>query len=113
MSSGQRHRLPTILLIDNADLSMIVADALQRDFGKERHAVKRIARAANSNERSAENWYRGVNAPDAMNLLRLMAHSPVLAGEVRRLTALSQEHDPEFERAFNAAITLFMKTRAP
>lgn len=111
-STRQKHQpLAEVLALELPDVTMVVADALQRDFGLQRHAIKRIARATNSNERNAENWIRGRHAPDAVNLLRLMSMSPTLAGEVRRLTAMSLNHDPRFERAFNDAVRLFMQTR--
>lgn len=109
---SEKYRGADALALDTGDFTMLVADALQKDYGHGRHAVKRIAAAANSNTRTAKNWLYGVNAPDALNLLRLMAQSPALAGEVRRLTSMQASLDPEFERAFNATMQLFMKVTA-
>lgn len=104
---GGRNLQPEILALDTGEFTMLVADALQRDYGSGRHAVKRIAAAANSNTRTAKNWLYAVNAPDGVHLLRLMADSPILAAEVRRLTAMSADLDPRFEQALSAAFQLW------
>jgi len=101
------------MALDQDGYTLLVADALQKDFGQGRNAIKRIAAAANSNIKAAKNWYYGVNAPGGLHLLRLMAHSPTLASEARRLAAMESNMDPAFERAMHQAVSLFMRLPRP
>ena len=89
----------------------VIRNALQQDFGQQRHATKRIARAAEASERSAENWMSGKGIPGGIHLLRLMSQSPTLAAEVRRITAMEAEQDPDTERAISAAVQAYLKVR--
>ena len=106
-----RQVFPTAYALEASDVAAMVSRSLQQDFGQERHAVKKIAGGTGAGLKTAENWLGGRCAPDAANLLKLMAMSPVLAGEVRRLTAMEANLDPEFERAMSQAVNLFMRMR--
>jgi len=108
-----RPEIAELMALDTGDATMLVADALRADFGTSDHAVKRIARAANSNVRSAKNWLAGDNMPLGVHFLKLMAHSPTLRAEVRRLTAMEIEAHPDFQRYFNDAVRIFMSLPEP
>lgn len=95
--------------ISNDDLAQIVSRALQVAFSDRKSGVKEVQRVANTNERTAKNWWAGKNAPDGLNLLKLMAEVPELRAEVRRLTAMETDMDPHFERAMSDAMVLFQK----
>lgn len=88
------------LAIDTNDYTTIVRDCLHEHFGRSRSAIKEIARAANCNERAAENWWLGKNGPGGLHLLRLAAQVPNLQSELRRLMAMDAEHDAAFMRDF-------------
>ncbi len=88
--------------------------ALPRAASRLRRAdapIKRIARIANSNERAAKDWWGGKNLPNAVHLLKLMAQVPEFAGEVRRLTGMEADLEPEFAAAFNEAMRAFSKLK--
>lgn len=101
---------PVLSMPQNA-VAARFGEVLRVAFGRERHAVKRLAQTAGASNRTAENWLRGENAPDALYLLRLMATVPEFAGEVRRLTAMEAMHDPEFHRDFQRAMQTFARTQ--
>lgn len=99
-----------VMALSQNDLAERLGETLRRAFGEERHAVKRLARVTGASNRSAENWIRGENAPDAFHLLRLIATVPELASEVRRLTAMT-DADPEFARDFYRAMQTFQRVQ--
>lgn len=82
--------------------------SLHRAFGGRASPIKELARAANINQRTAENLYAGKSAPSALVMLKLIAGVPEFAAEVRRLTGMEQDLDPEFERDFSALVQRFM-----
>ena len=90
------------LVIDTGEYTEIVRDRLREHYGPAKSAIKLIARAANCNERTAENWFTGKNAPGGLHLLRLAAQVPGLQAEVRRLMAMDADLDPDFMRDFCA-----------
>lgn len=87
-----------VLTMDMRELTESISGALQEEHGSDRHAVDKVSEAANCNQRAAENWLYGKNAPDALHLLRLIATSPAVQAEVRRLTAMDAALDPMLER---------------
>ena len=97
--------------LTNDTVAEVLRVALQQDFGQQRHAAKRIARAAGASERSAENWLAGREIPGGVNLLRLALCSPSLAAEVRRIITMEAEHDPDTERAISAAVQAYLQAR--
>lgn len=101
-----------ILEIGQGELTQTIAGALKRSFGQERAGVKRLAIIANTNTRTAENWLRGNNTPDALHLLRLIAQVPELQAEVRRLAGMESDLDPELERELSAVVTRFQRMSA-
>jgi len=101
-----------VLAMDQGEFTETVSDALKRHFGDDRAAVKKLAAAANTNARTAENWLRGNNTPDALHFLRLMATIPALQAEVRRLAGMESDIDPEFARDLAAAFATFQRLSA-
>ena len=85
-------------LDDYQSVVMAQAAALRRAFAGRASAVKELARAANINERTAENLLSAKGAPSFQVALKLMASVPEYAAEVRRLTRQHDDMDPEFER---------------
>ena len=73
---ARKFRGPDAHQISNAELAQMTKAALREAFADDKSAVKAIMAAANCNQRSADNWYRGRNAPGALYMLRLMAHPP-------------------------------------
>jgi hypothetical protein len=100
-----------ILTMDTGDTTEALLGAIRDHFDGSHSPVKRLARIANCNTRSAENWWHGKNLPDVVHFLRLMAQIPELAAEVRRLTGLREDADPEFEQALHKAMAIFMRRR--
>ena len=100
-----------VATLDQGDFVQVVRDALRRDYGRFSYPVKRIAQAANTNVRTATNWWRGVCAPGGLHLLKLMAHSTELAGEVRRLTSMDADLDPNFPRELETALKAYAKAK--
>ena len=100
-----------VLALDQADYTSVIRETLQRAFASERNPVKRIAAAANTNIRTAKNWWEGRCTPGGLHLLKLMATVPAFQGEVRRLTAMESSLDPEFATAFDAALKAYTKAK--
>jgi len=98
--------------LDTQIVTMRFAAALRSAFGDTKAAAKNVARAANSNLRAAENWLAGRNAPDAVHMLRLMATVPEFAAEVRRLTGMQSDMDPEFSRDLSRLFEQWQRMRA-
>lgn len=60
---------------DGPPFGETIAAALKAEFGSAPSAVKRVARLAAANERTARNWIEGRNGPSGDHLVRLMRHS--------------------------------------
>ena len=58
-------------------------------FGDMKASAKRVARIAETNERTAENWIAGKNTPSARGLIALMAESEEFCIEVLELAGRS------------------------
>lgn len=95
--------------LDTHDLTQIVGDALRSHFGERRFAVKQIAAIANTNERTARNWYEKKNLPDLVHFFRLAAHVPELQAEARRLLALEAALDPLFARDLAQLVSSYQR----
>lgn len=69
----------------------VVADrigaALRAKWGEMRHAAKRLSRRIDADPRAIENWMAGRNAPQAAQLIRLMAECETVRAEVDALVA--------------------------
>lgn len=62
--------------ISDAELAIVVAAALRRDFGNANSAIKRIGKGTNINLRAIKNWYEARNTPSSGHLLLLARVSP-------------------------------------
>jgi hypothetical protein len=65
----------------------VVLDVLQREYGGQPNAAKRLARAARTSYRTAENWLAKLNAPSGEALINLMVECETLADEIQELIA--------------------------
>lgn len=109
--SGEKSSPAPVVAFGQHDLTEAVSGALQRAFAGRSSPVKEIARVANANVQTAKMWWQGRNCPDALYLLRLMAAVPELQAEVRRLTGMQADLDPEFDRAMQATMALYTRVR--
>lgn len=101
-----------ILTMDTGDTTEAIVAAIRRAYDGNDSPVKRIARLANSNTRSAENWWRGKNLPDVVHFLRLAAQIPELKAEVRRLIGMESDINPEFDAALANLVGLAARMKA-
>jgi hypothetical protein len=101
-----------VLTMDTNDTTTVVVRAIRDHFDGKKDAAKLLARKANSNVRAARNWLDGANLPDVVHFLRLMAQVPELAAEVRRLTGLKSDLDPEFDAAIHATMQAYSRIKA-
>jgi hypothetical protein len=95
----------------NDDLAQVVSGVLKGAFADKKSGIKTIQKVANSNYRTAKNWWEGRNAPDGLNLLKLMAEVPELQAEVRRLTAMATDLDPHLDHAMGEVMRLYLQAR--
>lgn len=89
-----------------------VTSALRLAFVNERMPVKKLAEVAQSSLATAKNWWEQRNPPEGLYQLRLLATVPEYAAEVRKLSNMQANMDPEFERAANELFRAFQKARA-
>lgn len=89
-----------------------VSNVLRVAFGRQRHAVKQLARTAGTSASTAKNWLEGRSTPIGLHMLRLMATVPELQAEVRRLTAMEADLDPEFDREFHQLVASYTRMKA-
>lgn len=52
-----------------------IADALRREFGGNRSAIKSVAGLTGANERAVKNWFGAKNGPSGEALVSLIRHS--------------------------------------
>jgi len=98
-----------IMRLGQAEYETAIHGALRRGFGHHRNPVGRIAEVANSNLSTARNWWERKCAPGGLHLLRLIAGEPTFQGEVRRLTGMATDLDPEFERGLVELYRLYQE----
>lgn len=70
------------LVRDERAAAAYVGDALNTEYGPLKGTTKHIARAANSNLRSAENWLQRKVCPNVPRFLRLAMQCPELNAAV-------------------------------
>jgi hypothetical protein len=80
------------LVQDNRSAATVVGDALQRAFGHLKGSTKHAARAANSNDRSAENWFQAKACPQVPAFLLLAQQVPELNAAVQWLMQNGPAH---------------------
>lgn len=107
----ERMNRAAVMTMDHTTLTDRVCGVLKLVYDRDRLSRKELGRIADASSRSVENWLRGDNLPDGYHMLRLMAHFPEFAGEVRRLTAMEANHDPEFLRDFQRAMQTFQRSQ--
>lgn len=100
-----------IFAINQGEYTDRVRGALQTAFGRLGHPVKHLAKCADVNITTAKNWLDGRSTPQGLHLLRLFAMVPELQAEVRRLTGMMADGDPEFDRALNDLLALHLRKR--
>lgn len=100
-----------IFEINQGQYTERVRGALQMAFARFGHPVKQLARCADVNITTAKNWWEGKSTPQGLHLLRLFATVPELQAEVRRLTGMMADGDPEFDRALNDLLALHLRRR--
>ena len=81
-SKDDRKMLTATAPIRSETLAERVAAVLRREFGDLRCATKRIAQAVNADPRAVRNWWDGINAPQAGQLLTLARICPALRDEI-------------------------------
>jgi hypothetical protein len=96
------------LVQDNRAASAFVRDALQSEYGPLKGTTKHVARAANSNARSAENWLQARVCPDVPKFLRLAMQVPELNAAVMWLMQNGPAH-PKASRII-ATMEQYMST---
>lgn len=109
--NGPMNALAPIMTLDQGDYQAAIHDTLRRGFGHHPHPVKRLATVANTNIRTAKNWWNGSCAPGGLHLLRLIASEPVFSAEIRRLTGMRDDLDPELDRDISALVQRYMERR--
>lgn len=80
------------LVQDERSAAVVVGDALQSEYGPLKGTTKHVARAANSNERSAENWLQSKVCPNVPRFLRLAMQVPELNAAVMWLMQNGPAH---------------------
>lgn len=78
-------KMPPSLTISPALVTETIRESLRVSWGHLRHAPKLLARAIDSNERTASNMLEGRNAPSAHTLVKLMAEDDEVFAAVLRL----------------------------
>ncbi|HYF35720.1 MAG TPA: hypothetical protein VD994_10550 [Prosthecobacter sp.] len=97
--------------ITQAEYTKRTTGALRLAFINERMPVKRLAEVAQSSIATAKNWWEQRNPPEGLYQLRLLAAVPEYAAEVRRLTNMQANLDPEFERDLSRLFTQWQRVR--
>lgn len=92
------HRLEQ--LNDERELAKQVSAALVVDFSHYRSTHKTIAQKAGVSPETVKRWLAADSAPSLIYFMRLLPHSPSL----RRLVAMEQDLDPNFQRELAAFI---------
>jgi hypothetical protein len=89
------------LIEGNREAADFVGNVLYVEFGPLKGTTKHAARAARSNERSAENWLQKRVCPDVPRFLRLAMNVPELNAAVMWLLKNGPAH-PEAQRRIEA-----------
>lgn len=98
--------------IGQDEFTQRICDAIRRSVAGDASGVKTIAKHANANVRTVENWLAKRSTPHALHLVRMMAAMPEVQAEVRRLAAMEADLDPEFERDLLTLIGTYQRRKA-
>ncbi len=96
--------IPEHLPITKRNALRLVKDALQSTLRESSAPIKRIAKIADVDRKTAAAWYNGHSAPGLHHLLNLMAEIPELAGEIRRVTTAERALHEDLERDIAALV---------
>lgn len=80
------------LIQDNRAAAMVVQESLHVEYGPLKGTTKHVARAANANERTAENWLQARVCPEVPKFLRLAMQVPELNAAVSWLMRHGTAH---------------------
>lgn len=109
---GERDMNGALALVqDNRSAAVFVGEKLQDEYGPLKGTTKHVAKAANSNARSAENWLQARVCPDVPRFLRLAMQVPDLNAAVMWLLRNGPAH-PEAQRRI-AAMERYLEQRGP
>jgi len=86
--------------------------AMQAFVGTDRSGAKKISNVLDCSPRTAENYLQGRTAPSGIHFLRALACIPEFEAEVRRLSAMESDMDPEFDRAAMALLQVYQRRGA-
>src|SRR5437016_5382545 len=76
LQSRSERRFPANApVVTSSQFAVLIASALDRDFGDAHASVKTICKLTGANDRAAKNWVEGKNGPDGPHLLALMSIS--------------------------------------
>ena len=103
--------MSAVLSMSTERFTAVIADSLRRRFGNSKASAKLVANLVGSNEKAAQNWINGANAPGSLHLMRLMATVPELQAEMRSLIGIDPNLDPEFERDLIALVSTYQKLK--
>ncbi len=109
LHTSNRPKIFEISAREGAELCSLV---VRNHYANHASPIKQFARDQDINEHTARNIYEGRNAPSFHTLLKMVATIPELASEVRRLTGLLEDLDPEFDRALSRVMQEFDKMKA-
>lgn len=99
------------LVQDNRAAAEFVGDVLTIEYGPLKSTTKHVARAANANIRSAENWLQRKVCPNVPAFLRLAMQVPELNAAVIWLMRHGPGH-PEFEKV-SANVERYLNAGGP
>ena len=69
-----------------------VSEALRRELGETRRAIKTVMRWTGSNERTVKNWIAGTNGPSGENLVILARHSYAVMTAFQQLSGRTDDN---------------------
>lgn len=87
----------------------ISAEAMRRHVGNDRSGAKLIADRLECSPRTAENYLQAKTAPSGIHFLRALAVIPEFQAEVRRISQMQTDMDPELERATAALLQAYQR----
>lgn len=108
---GRNMTLALALVQDQRAAAQLVGDILTIEYGPLKSTTKHIARAANANERSAENWLQRKVCPNVPAFLRLAMQVPELNAAVCWLMQNGPGH-PDYEMN-TAKVESYLEARGP
>jgi hypothetical protein len=75
---------------DGRPFAVLIAEAMQAEWGESPSARKEVGRITLANERTVRNWFEGRNGPSGENLVCLVRHSDAV---LETVLGLSGRHD--------------------